>query len=83
MAREHKKTGSAGDHQPGYGLPPVLSVAEAASFLGVNTKTVYVAISEGQLPARRIGRRRVVILRDALLRWLASEERVVPERRGR
>ncbi len=71
------------DSATDYGLSPVLSVAEVAAFLGVNAKTVYVAISEGQLPARRIGRRRVVILRDALLRWLASEERVVPERRGR
>ena len=65
-----------------YGLPPVLSVAEAAAFLGVEKKTVYTAISEGRLPARRIGRRRLVILRDVLLRWLQSEERVVPAHRG-
>jgi excisionase family DNA binding protein len=65
-----------------YGLPQVLKVAEAAVFLGLERKTVYAAIKRGDLPARRVGRR-VVILRDVLLRWLASEERVVPERRGR
>ena len=61
-----------------YGLEPVLSVHDAAAFLGVNPKTVYEAIDRGELPARRVGKRRLVILRHVLLGWLSSQERVSP-----
>jgi excisionase family DNA binding protein len=63
-----------------YGLEPVLSVAEVATFLHVNPKTLYEAVRAGDVPARRVGRR-VVILRDALLDWLRSNGRVPPSRR--
>jgi excisionase family DNA binding protein len=55
-----------------YGLPAVLSVDQAAKFLNVDRKTVYEAIASGGIPARRIGRRRIVILRDVLLDWLGQ-----------
>ena len=64
-----------------YGLPPVITVEQAAEFLGVDVKTVYSAIRAGDLPAGKLGRRRVLILRDALLEWLRSERRVPPGRR--
>jgi len=55
-----------------YGLPAVLDVASASAFLGVNRKTLYAAITSGDLPARRIGKRRLVILRHVLLAWLSQ-----------
>ncbi len=64
-----------------YGLATVITVQQAAEFLGVDVKTVYTAIRDGDFPAGKLGRRRVVILRDALLEWLRSERRVPPGRR--
>ncbi len=55
-----------------YGLPAVLDVASASAFLGVNRKTIYAAITSGDLPARRVGKRRLVILRHVLLAWLSQ-----------
>ena len=37
------------------------SVNEAAEKLGVNKKTIYRAIQEGQLPAIRLGRKVIII----------------------
>ena len=55
----------------------VFTVDEAALLLGVNRKVVYEAVRSGQIPARRIGKRRIVIVRAALLDWL-SQGRVMP-----
>ena len=60
-----------------YGLPPVLDIGAAAAFVGVNRKTLYMAVAAGDLPARRVGKRRLVILRHVLLEWL-SQVRVPP-----
>lgn len=60
-------------------LPEVLTVAEVARWLKVDAKTVYVAIEDGDFPARRIGRRRLVVLRDALVEWLAKGDRAAPK----
>ena len=68
--------------QETYGLPPILTADQVADFLGVHKVTVYEAIKGRQFPGRRVGRR-VVILRDALLDWLRSNDRVVPQRRSR
>jgi excisionase family DNA binding protein len=66
-----------------YGLPPLLTVEEVAHFLRMNVKTVYAAVSAGEMPGRKV-RQRTVILRDALLQWLRTQERVRPRRkRGR
>ena len=64
-----------------YGLEPVLTVDEAARFLRVNSKTLREAIRAGDVPARRVGRR-VLILRDVLLEWFKSNGSVPPSRRG-
>jgi excisionase family DNA binding protein len=64
--------------------PPVLTVDELAALLRVNRKTVYDALSRGEIPgARRIGST-YRILRDAVLDWLASgQDRVSRSRRNR
>ncbi len=55
-------------------LPSVLTVDELATLLRVNRKTVYEALSRGEIPgARRIGGR-YRILRDAVIDWLASSQ---------
>ena len=63
-----------------YGLPVVLTVEEAAEFLRLNVKTLYAAIDMGAVPARKFGKR-IVILRDALLDWMRSKARVSPRQR--
>lgn len=67
---------------PGYGwstdIPLVLTAQETADLLRVDVKTVYDAISQGELAAARIGRKRVVrIAREAVLSLLQG--RVLPE----
>ena len=69
-------------HDGPYGLHPVLTAEEAAAFLRVNVKTVYNAISAGQMPGRKVGNR-TIILRDAMLSWLKSPKRVLPSKRKR
>jgi excisionase family DNA binding protein len=68
------------EKMPDYGLPEVMTADEVANFLRCNVKTVYEAAQQKNLPARRVGRR-LVILRDALLAWLWSNECVLPSRR--
>ena len=59
----------------------VLTVDELATLLRVNRKTVYDAISRGEMPgARRIGGR-YRILRTAVLEWLGSSQGRVPRSR--
>jgi len=63
--------------------PPssVLTVDELAVLLRVNRKTVYDALSRGEIPgARRIGST-YRILREAVLQWLASSQDRVPRSR--
>ncbi len=65
-------------------LAPILTVDELAVLLRVNRKTLYDALSRGEIPgARRIGAS-YRILRDAVLEWLASgQDRVPRSRRNR
>lgn len=65
-----------------YGLPIVLTVEEASEFLRVNAKTLYGAISAGEFPGRKIGRR-IVIFRDSLIRWFKIQGHVLPSRKRR
>jgi excisionase family DNA binding protein len=54
--------------------PPVLTVDELAALLRVNRKTVYAALSRGEIPsAKRIGAT-YRIHREAVLEWLASSQ---------
>lgn len=64
-----------------YGLPVVMTVEETATFLRLNAKTVYASIEGGDLPGKKVGPRRVVVLRDALLEWLKA--RGLPSSRRR
>jgi excisionase family DNA binding protein len=60
----------------------VLNVDELAALLRVNRKTVYDALSRGQIPgARRIGGR-YRILRHAVLGWLADGQGRASRPRG-
>jgi len=62
------------------GLPAVLTVEETAAFLRLNVKTVHASIAAGEMPARKVGRR-TVVLRDALLDWLRGQGRAPRNRR--
>jgi excisionase family DNA binding protein len=64
--------------------PSVMNVEELAALLRVNRKTVYEALSRGEIPgARRLGAT-YRILRGAVLEWLASgQDRVARSRRNR
>jgi len=64
--------------------PSVMNVEELAALLRVNRKTVYEALSRGEIPgARRLGAT-YRILRGAVLDWLASgQDRVARSRRNR
>ena len=44
---------------------PTLSIPQAGNFLGCGRSFVYSLISSGDLPARKLGRRTVVLRRDA------------------
>ncbi|HUR84201.1 MAG TPA: helix-turn-helix domain-containing protein [Solirubrobacteraceae bacterium] len=49
---------------------PPLTVAQAAELAGVHQKTIRRAIDRGDLPARRPGgRRKIVVLEEDLLAW--------------
>ena len=50
----------------------MLTVPEAAQILRINKIAVYELARVGRIPALRIGRR-VLIPRDALLRWIETE----------
>lgn len=53
-------------------LAPVLSVKQAAAYLGLSPWAVYEYCRQGVIPHRRVGRR-ILIGRDALARWLAGD----------
>ncbi|MBX7096443.1 MAG: helix-turn-helix domain-containing protein [Myxococcaceae bacterium] len=55
----------------------VLTVPEAATLLRLNPKTVYEAVSRGELPHQRIGRR-IRLSRSALITWLSQGQGRVP-----
>ncbi len=50
----------------------VLTVEEAALFLGLGRSAVYEACRRGELPTRRLGRR-ILIPVPALLEWLGTD----------
>jgi excisionase family DNA binding protein len=64
--------------------PSVMNVEELAALLRVNRKTVYEALSRGEIPgAIRLGAT-YRILRHAVLQWLASgQDRAARSRRNR
>ena len=50
-----------------------ITACEAAELLGVNRKTVYDGLKNGQIPHRTLGRRKI-ISRDAFMQWLNSSD---------
>ena len=44
---------------------PTLSIPQAGKFLGCGRSLIYSLIASGDLPARKLGRRTVVLRRDA------------------
>jgi excisionase family DNA binding protein len=80
-ARTPEQRGEEDEAEP---QPSVMNVEELAALLRVNRKTVYEALSRGEIPgARRLGAS-YRILRGAVLEWLASgQDRVARSRRNR
>jgi excisionase family DNA binding protein len=53
-----------------------MSTPAAAKYLGVNTRTIYRLIDEGELPAHKIGR--VIRLQEADVVAFVEKSRIVP-----
>ncbi|HEV2605167.1 MAG TPA: helix-turn-helix domain-containing protein [Microvirga sp.] len=51
--------------------PIALSIMDAARMVGVGRTTIYEAMASGRLPARKLGRRTVILDAD-LRQWLSS-----------
>lgn len=49
--------------------PKMLSILEAARFLGIGRSTIYEVIKQGRLPVRKLGRR-TLVRRDDLDRFI-------------
>jgi excisionase family DNA binding protein len=64
--------GASPDEWPSGSTPPVLTVDELATLLRVDRKTVYAAISRGEIPGVRRIRKAYRIHRDTVLTWLRS-----------
>ncbi len=61
-------------------FPTILTVDELADLLRLNRKTVYELVSNGEIPARRVGRS-LRAHRDTVLRWLSESQVPVSRRR--
>jgi excisionase family DNA binding protein len=53
--------------------PALLTVREAAKILRIGADLAYALVRAGALPVIRLGERRVVIPREALLRWIETQ----------
>lgn len=57
------------------GMPPTLTVEEAAKLLGIGRRQAYEAVHRGEIPVVRIGRRLIVPTKSLLeLIGLTTEE---------
>lgn len=54
-------------------IAEVLTVEQVAELLGLGRNTVYEAVSRGDIPHRRVGRR-LIFSRSAVLEWLSGKE---------
>ena len=61
--------------------PIGLSIAAAVKASGIGRSTLYEAIADGHLPAKKLGRRTIVLQTD-LRDWLERLPRLVPSRLG-
>ena len=60
--------------------PDALSIADACEKAGVGRSTIYEAIAEGRLKARKLGRR-TLILRDDFTQFLVALPEITPTSR--
>lgn len=60
--------------------PLLLTVREAAKVLRISADLAYSLVRARVLPVLRLGERRVVIPREALLRWIESQAAQIPRR---
>ena len=58
-----------------------LSISDACAMVGVGRTTIYAAIAEGRLKARKLGRR-TLILRDDLTHFLVALPEIKRTSRG-
>lgn len=58
-----------------------MTVAESATLLRVNEKTIYNAVNRGDLPHQRVGRN-IRLSRAALVAWLSQGQGRVPRSKG-
>lgn len=56
--------------------PDLLTVGEAAKVLRISTDLAYALVRAGVLPVLRLGERRIVIPREALLRWVETQAQI-------
>jgi excisionase family DNA binding protein len=56
--------------------PVLLTVREAAKVLRISADLAYALVRAGVLPVLRLGERRVLIPREALLRWIETQANV-------
>jgi len=56
-------------------LEEVLNRREAAAFLRVSVRTLDMLLAEREIIPARVGRKRVVVRREALLAYLRRQER--------
>ncbi len=59
--------------------PLLLTVREAAKILRISADLAYSLVRADVLPAIRLGARRVVIPREALLRWIHNQAQTTPQ----
>ncbi len=77
---------TAATSRSGEGLTPnhesmMLTVRDAALFLCISRNLCYDLVNQDRLPHVRLGRR-ILLPREALERWLATEATVAPKPRG-
>lgn len=61
--------------------PPCLSISETCALLGLGRTKLYQIIGSGTLPAKKIGKR-TVIIRDDLDAFLSNLQSYSPENKG-
>lgn len=57
------------------GLPPTLTVEQAAEMLGVSRQSAYAAVRKGEIPSISVGRRKVIPT-AAFMRLLGVEREI-------
>jgi len=47
-----------------------LSVAEMATLVGICVNTAYTYLEDGTIPARKLGKKKWIISKDKIIRWM-------------